>query len=241
MGTQKFRRLPITKLGKIKGILTVTDIIRAIAKIGLPDAYQEKIIDWMTPDPKTIHPDTTIIKATKIMSEGNFGSLLLTDDDILKGILTERDILREFRDEKWDQKKISDFGDDLIKTGLVRIKADLSLEEAIKEMDKYKTHRVLTIDDNGKLQGILTANDITGLSSREREEINANPNFLKSLTAQFVATEDVLTGTMDMSLSDAVDIMCRKGIGSLPLIKNDDVVGILTERSIVHIIANMSE
>ena len=43
LGTNKFRRLQITKLGKIEGILTVTDILKIISKVGIQAALSEKI------------------------------------------------------------------------------------------------------------------------------------------------------------------------------------------------------
>lgn len=241
MGVQKFRRLPITKLGKIKGILTVTDIIRAIAKIQLPEAYKEKITEWMTDDPKTIHLNATVIEAAQKMSQGNFGSLLLVDqdDDILKGIVTERDILRHYRSDNWVNMILADIEPDMLSRGVVKIRSNLSLEGAIQVMNEHKTHRVLAVDENDNLMGILTANDITSLCSREKEEINENPNFLKSLTAQYLTTPNVITGNLEMALSEAVEIMCAKGIGGLPILKHGELIGMLTERTLVHIIANL--
>lgn len=242
MGMKKFRRLPITKLGKIKGILTVTDIIRAIAVKGLPEAYDEKISDWMTLTPHTVNADTTVVEATRMMVQGGFGSLLITDPDnpeILKGIVTERDILHLHTDETWDNKKISDLDDKLIKKGLSTVHQKESLEEAIRKMDANKTHRILTVDDNQKLVGILTANDITSLSSREREEIHENKNFLKSIDANYVSTTNILTAKLDTQVSEAISIMRENNIGSLPILDNDQIVGVFSERSIVKMIAEM--
>lgn len=240
MGSKRFRRLPITKLGKIKGILTVTDILRAITIKGLPEAYDEKISDWMTLTPRSVRPDVSVVEATKLMSRGNFGSLLITDDDnpeILKGIVTERDILRFYRNETWDNKKIKDLDDSYLTKGLVTVHHKVSLEEAIRKMDEGGTHRVLTLNDDGSLKGILTANDITSLSSREKEEIKENRNFLKSINADFVSSTSVLTGNPEMTITRAVEIMCDNGIGSLPITKDGKIMGIFSERSIVDLIA----
>ncbi|MHA2091629.1 MAG: CBS domain-containing protein [Candidatus Kariarchaeaceae archaeon] len=241
MGVKKFRRLPITKLGKIKGILTVTDIIRAIAKTQLPHAYKEKITEWMTENPKTIHLNASVIEAAQLMSEGNFGSLLLVDqdDDILKGIVTERDFLRHYRSDSWVNMTLADIEPRLLSQGVVKIRSNLSMDGVIQRMNQNKTHRVLIVDESDKLMGILTANDITSLCSKEKEEINENPNFLKSLTAQYLTTPNVTTTNLEMPLSEAVEIMCAKGIGGLPILKSGEIIGMLTERTIVHIIANL--
>jgi CBS domain-containing protein len=242
MGRKKFRRLPITKLGKTRGILTVTDIIRAISEKGLPDAFQEEISDYMTESPRTVNATTSIQEAAKIMNQGNFGSLLIVDIEdpqMMAGIVTERDILKYFRGETWDDKKLSELPGDLLTKGVVKVNYRDSLEDAIKIMHKHRTHRVLNVDENGNLVGLLSANDITTLCSKEREEINENPNFLKSITAQFVGTENIIKTTMDEKLSVAVGIMCDNNIGSLPIVRNNEIQGLLTERTIVHIVANL--
>jgi CBS domain-containing protein len=113
------------------------------------------------------------------------------------------------------------------------------MDGVIQRMNQNKTHRVLIVDESDKLMGILTANDITSLCSKEKEEINENPNFLKSLTAQYLTTPNVTTTNLEMPLSEAVEIMCAKGIGGLPILKSGEIIGMLTERTIVHIIANL--
>jgi len=234
MGTKNFRRLPITKLGKIRGILTVTDIIRAIALKGLPEAFDEEITDWMTKIPKTVDPSTTIKDATKMMSAGNFGSLLIVDhgSDILKGIVTERDILRFEQNSELDIA-LADIDQTLLTEGFVRVDKSVSLEDAIKMMNDARTHRILTFDGD-EISGILTANSITELCSKEREEISQNRNFLKSINADFVASNNVISMDYNNTIAEAVRIMVRENIGSLPLVKDGKVMGIFSERSLVH-------
>ncbi|MHA2504485.1 MAG: CBS domain-containing protein [Candidatus Kariarchaeaceae archaeon] len=239
MGTRNFRRLPITKLGKLRGILTVTDIIRAIAEKGLPDGFEEKISDWMTEKPKTVTSDTSISAAVELMSQGNFGSLLIVDEgsDLLRGIVTERDILRHFKDDSFT-RKLSDLDQSMISRDLVKIQKSTSLIDAIKKMNEAGTHRMLTYDGD-KLSGIVTANSITALCSVEREEIAANRNFLSSITVDFVATSNVITAEVDTKLSDAIDLMVKENIGTLPLTKDGEIVGIFSERTLIHVLGKM--
>jgi len=49
---------------------------------------------------------------------------------------------------------------DLMSTGLIVNKADDSLETAAQTMVDYRVHRVLVLDEEGKLEGILSALDI---------------------------------------------------------------------------------
>jgi len=61
-------------------------------------AYQrapdELVENTMTTRLLTCSPDTTLIEAAHIMAERRVGAILVTEGDHLKGILTERDVLR---------------------------------------------------------------------------------------------------------------------------------------------------
>ena len=52
--------------------------------------------DIMTPDPVTVHPDTLLLHAVRLLLANKFSALPVVDDsgDLL-GIVTERDLLRE--------------------------------------------------------------------------------------------------------------------------------------------------
>src|SRR6185295_12662401 len=61
-------------------------------------AYQrapdELVANTMTTSLLTCAPTTTLIEAAHIMAERRVGAILVTEGDRLKGILTERDVLR---------------------------------------------------------------------------------------------------------------------------------------------------
>lgn len=240
MGINRFRRLPITKLGKLRGIITVTDIIKAISKVGLPNAFKEEISSWMTLDPVTVSPNLDLKSGIKLMSEKNIGSLLILDDvtNTLRGIITERDILHHHDEEIWNTLSLKKLGDKFLTKDFVMINSKASLEDSINMMNTKNTHSIMTLDDEGNLNGILTANDITSLCSREREEISLNPNFLKSVNAEFVSTSNPLTVDLDTTVSKTIKIMREQNIGSLPILENSKLIGIFSERTLIHLIAS---
>ncbi|RMG22623.1 MAG: CBS domain-containing protein [Methanobacteriota archaeon] len=239
MGRQKFRRLPITKIGKIHGILTVTDLMRAVKEKGLPEAFKEKIQDYMTPNPKTIVLDKTVVEAAKVMKEGGFGSLIVVGKvpHKLQGIMTERDILKHCRDEAWKDVSLMDFGEKLEKD-MHKLPSNTPLTEILAYMADNLAFRILTVNENEKVDGIISANDITHLIAMERDEFTMNPNFLKSLTAQFLSTKNVLTLPVETNLYEAVEFMNQHNIGGVPLTKDGEVVGMFTERLLTYYIAD---
>lgn len=75
------------------GILTERDIVEKLfARLRQPDLYRVKAI--MTRDPTTIDCDDPITKAQRIMIQGNFGHLPVTENGIVITIISEHDLLR---------------------------------------------------------------------------------------------------------------------------------------------------
>ncbi|QER42846.1 CBS domain-containing protein [Thermodesulfobacterium sp. TA1] len=102
-----FRKVPITKEGKLAGIITLTDIKGLLpykAKELIKDPKFEEFFDQlkkipikevMTKDPIYTYPDETIEKASVIMLENKVSGLPVVDKaHRVVGIITETDIFR---------------------------------------------------------------------------------------------------------------------------------------------------
>ena len=50
------------------------------------------VSEWMTKDPRTITPDTPVMEAMQILREGGYRRLPVTRNDVLVGIVTDRDL-----------------------------------------------------------------------------------------------------------------------------------------------------
>jgi CBS domain-containing protein len=236
MGSKGFRRLPITKIGKIHGILTISDLLRAISEIGFPNTYKASISEYMTLNPKTIHLDESLYKASKIMTEGNFGSLIVVGDtpDKIQGIITERDILRASANMGFkSDMKVKDIGVELLKYDVLSSDENTPLMEVIKQMVVNHHHRIVVTSSNNVI-GVVSAINILNLISKEKEEIKSNPNFLESLNLKFLITNDLITVTMDTPILEAIETMTASGLGGLPVVEDGKLMGMFTERSLVH-------
>lgn len=75
----------------LAGILTERDVLRAAAS-GL-DLTKSPVSQWMTSDPMTATPDTTIEEATDVMLRNGFRHLPVVESRELKGVVSIRDIL----------------------------------------------------------------------------------------------------------------------------------------------------
>jgi CBS domain-containing protein len=75
--------------GRLTGILTERDVLRAVAR-GLSDDM--RVADCMTAHPETIGPDDTTEHAVVLMLHGGFRHLPVVQDDNLVGVISIRDL-----------------------------------------------------------------------------------------------------------------------------------------------------
>ncbi len=76
--------------GRLTGILTERDVLRAVAQ-GLRD--DTRVADCMTAHPETIGPDDTTEHAVVLMIHGGFRHLPVVEGDDLVGVISIRDLV----------------------------------------------------------------------------------------------------------------------------------------------------
>jgi len=114
-----------------------------------------KVKDVMTKTVITIESNKTVIEAAVLMTENDVGNLIVMDDNVPKGIVTERDFVRRvLAKDKPSKTRIFD----VMSTPLKVIDPDAPLKEAARRMVRKKIRRLAVIKDN-KLVGIITATD----------------------------------------------------------------------------------
>jgi len=82
----------VTDFGRIAGIVTERDLLRAVAQRAR--AAEARCRQWMTPDPVTVEPDTTVEEAAEIMFDHNFRHLPVVRDGRSLGIVSLRVLSR---------------------------------------------------------------------------------------------------------------------------------------------------
>lgn len=126
----------------------------------LPPADQarevEKVKKWesgMILDPVTVDPDQRIADALEIMRRYNISGLPVTKDGYLVGILTNRDL----RFEKRLDRKVSEV---MTKDNLVTAHPGIGLEEAKEILHTHRIEKLLIVDNQNRLKGLITVKDI---------------------------------------------------------------------------------
>jgi len=107
----------------------------------------------MIVDPITMRPKDKISQAIEVMRKYKISGLPITDENNkLVGILTNRDIRFETRlDLPIEEVMTKD---------LVTVPLGTSIEEAMKLFHKHKIEKILMVDENFHLKGLITYKDI---------------------------------------------------------------------------------
>ena len=92
MGMQGVGAVLVMAQGRLEGIFTERDLVRALSHdIG---AASEPVTQWMTPNPVTVGPETSVERALEIMLAGNFRHLPVMEGERVVGVVSIRDLSR---------------------------------------------------------------------------------------------------------------------------------------------------
>lgn len=104
-------------------------------------------------DPVTLPPDATVGQACEIMDSRNIGGVPVTENGVLKGILTRRDL-------RFLESKSTRISEVMTKDKLVTAPENTSLEEAQRILRENKVEKLLLVDEKYQLKGLITIKDI---------------------------------------------------------------------------------
>jgi CBS domain-containing protein len=248
MSKEGFRRIPITNPGTktLEGIVTATDIVDYLGggekfkiirqKFGgnIFKAINEPIRLIMTQKVASIKSTAKISSAIELMTNKNLGGLPVVDDDnCVRAIITERDIAILFADMLSGVTVAQ-----LMSENVVSALPKTTIFEAERSM-ATRGFRRLPILSDGKVIGIITSMDVIRFfGSGEVFKYLRSGTIIQVLNtpALTIASKEVSTIEPTADVGQAAKIMRDKDLGAVPVIKDDKLVGIITERDFFKII-----
>ena len=104
--------------------------------------------------------DPTVLDATKLMLRNKVGSVVMVNkNNGPVGIVTERDVLRKVATSR---KMLGDVkAKDIMSRPVITIKPYDSVEKAAAVMAKMKIKRLVVIEQDGSMEGVISLTDIT--------------------------------------------------------------------------------
>jgi IMP dehydrogenase len=115
-------------------------------------ARVKKSESGMIADPITVAPEMPLFRALEIMRAHGISGLPVTEGERLIGILTNRDVRFELN----LNRKVSE----VMTKKLVTAPVGTSLEEAKAILHRHRIEKLLVVDAEGKLKGLITVKDI---------------------------------------------------------------------------------
>jgi IMP dehydrogenase len=113
----------------------------------------KKFESGMISDPITVAPDQQISEAKAIMDKYGISGLPVKRDGRLVGILTNRDL-------RFERKLDRTVSEVMTKDKLVTVKEGVDLDEAKELLHRHRIEKLLVVDDNFNLKGLITVKDI---------------------------------------------------------------------------------
>jgi IMP dehydrogenase len=108
----------------------------------------------MIVDPVTMRPDQSIREALEVMARYKISGVPVTDSQgHLVGILTNRDL-------RFEQNLNKTIRELMTKENLVTVPEGTTLEQAKAQLHEHRIEKVLVVDQDGNLKGLITVKDI---------------------------------------------------------------------------------
>jgi IMP dehydrogenase len=148
----------------------------------------------MIVDPVTISPDITLRQALEIMTKYRISGLPVTRGTRLAGILTNRDL----RFEKNHSQLVNAV---MTKENLVTVPVGTTLDEAEKILQKHRIEKLLVVDQDFNLKGLITVKDIQKKLEYPRASKDEHGRLFAG--AAIGATGDFLERAVEMARSKA--------------------------------------
>ena len=153
-----------------------------------------RLKDIMIRHVATIEDTEKVTTAGKIMALKNIGSIIVSVDEELLGILTEKDFLKKIVAKGLDPSKI--LVKEVMTTKIKTATPDQTIFEAFDIMKKGKFRRLPIVDDNNKLLGIVTESDVSLALSSYSHSITPQKEDLSSINKDHV--QKILTESFDL-------------------------------------------
>lgn len=216
----------------IVGVVSETDLIRKVMARG-QSASTTTAGHIMASPLLTISPDRTMLDASHFMEQHGVRHLCVSKGEEIIGLISIRDLVKHFVYAK--SGPIRDLDDVyrplsvLMKKTIETIDRDESVLSAAKQMTNNRIGALL-VTEGGETKGIATERDLV-------QKVLARGQDPSQIQVGLVMTVPLINIDINRTVHDASDLMAEKGIRHLPVTENRRIVGILSVRDLIKMIA----
>ncbi|MCA9254806.1 MAG: CBS domain-containing protein, partial [Phycisphaerales bacterium] len=247
MEEHRIRHLPVLEERRPLGMISDRDILLAVgwrlevdrsSSFGGKSVGPRWIHEIMSIPALRVEPTRRIADAARTMADCRVHALLVVEDDILRGLVTSTDLLRhmaDFPDARFD-RPISE-------------KMHVNIRAVTRSAPLYQASRIirgaqirhLPVLDDSTLVGVVTDRDLRracGVEAIANELAQVSGDLCVSATK----VEDIMSGPVETlceasTIRDAARLMVTRRIGCAPIVRNGNLIGILTDTDCLRLLA----
>jgi acetoin utilization protein AcuB len=119
----------------------------------------------------------------------------------------------------------------------ITLTPEVPINDALALMREKNARRMPVVNKLGKLVGVVTYNDLMHASPSPVTSLSMweVTYLLSKVTVQEVMKKSIVTATEDMPLEEAACLIAERRISCLPVMRGDELVGIITETDIFQV------
>ena len=216
----------------IVGLVSETDLVRKVMAADQVDVTTP-VAQFMSSPLQTIASHRPMLDASHTMEKHGVRHLCVTDGEEIVGLISIRDLVRYFvYAESGPIRELDNVYRPLsvlMQTSIETIDSQTSVHQAAQHMATKKVGALL-VQQDGAMKGIVTERDLVQKVLSEEEDVN-------ELTVKRVMNHPLIDIDINRTIHDASDLMADKWIRHLPVTENRKIVGILSVRDLIRMIA----
>jgi diguanylate cyclase (GGDEF)-like protein/PAS domain S-box-containing protein len=186
----------------------------------------DKVSSIMSKDVITLEPDVSLRAAIEKMIFNNIGCIVVIKDKKPFGILTERDII-QIIGQNIDINIIN--LSSTMKSPVIAISDETDIPEAANLMIINNLRRLVIVDKDHNILGIITQTDIIRNLSID--------SFISLKKIEQIMHRNVISVGKKDTIQKAIELMVKNYISCVLVVENNKPAGIITERDITKSIA----
>jgi CBS domain-containing protein len=142
---------------------------------------------------------------------------------------------------------------DIMTKNIISVSLSTTIEQLARLLMEYAISGVPVVDDEGRIQGIITQNDLISKNSRLHiptivrlfdayitlgtSKLENDIKKMAATTVGDLCTKDVITIDEEASVEQIATVMTEKKIHLLPVLKEGKLIGIIGKKDIIKAIA----
>ncbi len=244
---RRVRRLVVVEGKRLVGVITATDIAKALARRGAPwrwrDPENSLVGRFMTRDPVVTGPEESIFSVARVMSERGIGGLPVLRDSELVGILSETDVTKFFEE---NMRGVYRAGD-LVSRRYGVVRHDTNIKKVARIVSLG--HRVVLISGpDGRYEGILSEGELALWVPELAKRYVLIPSKsgrrlvlgTKVKSVSSIMRELRIKVTPEDDASKAARFMLEWGLPAVPVFDGERLLGVVDKKEIVRGVSRAS-